>query len=93
MRKFCLNILLGIRQAEEATEEVKRKVMSGAINLKKANERSTFKRSKVLEKRRVSSVVSNSIIIFYLCFDYALSVFGGIKRTFCVQYENVGLKR
>lgn len=28
--------------------------MSGAINLKKANEKSTFKRSKVLEKRRVS---------------------------------------
>ncbi|VDD93245.1 unnamed protein product [Enterobius vermicularis] len=49
------NAKRSIQQAEEATEEVKRKVMSGAINLKKANEKSTFKRSKVLEKRRGNS--------------------------------------
>ncbi|MFH4975064.1 hypothetical protein AB6A40_001773 [Gnathostoma spinigerum] len=48
------NAKRSIQEAEEATEEVKRKVMSGAINLKKANEKNTFKRSKVLEKRRES---------------------------------------
>ncbi|VDN56778.1 unnamed protein product [Dracunculus medinensis] len=42
-----------LQEAEEATEEVKRKVMSGAINLAKLDEKITFKRSKI-EKRRDS---------------------------------------
>ncbi|VDK42453.1 unnamed protein product [Anisakis simplex] len=48
------NAKRSIQQAEEVTEEVKRKVMSGAINLKKADEKSTFKRTKVVPKRRAS---------------------------------------
>uniref|UniRef100_A0A0M3ISV2 Uncharacterized protein n=1 Tax=Ascaris lumbricoides TaxID=6252 RepID=A0A0M3ISV2_ASCLU len=46
------NAKRSLQQAEEATEEVKRKVMSGAINLKKVDEKSTFKRTKVIPKRR-----------------------------------------
>uniref|UniRef100_A0A915CGB3 Negative elongation factor E n=1 Tax=Parascaris univalens TaxID=6257 RepID=A0A915CGB3_PARUN len=48
------NAKRSLQQAEEATEEVKRKVMSGAINLKKVDEKSTFKRTKVIPKRRGS---------------------------------------
>jgi len=43
------------RSIEEATEEVKRKVMMGTITVNKVREKSTFKRSKTIDKRRDSS--------------------------------------
>uniref|UniRef100_A0A1I7VAG1 Calcium-binding mitochondrial carrier protein SCaMC-1 n=1 Tax=Loa loa TaxID=7209 RepID=A0A1I7VAG1_LOALO len=45
-----------LQQAEEATEEVKRKVLIGAVSFKKADERKdSFKRSSLVGRRRVNN--------------------------------------
>ncbi|VDK73102.1 unnamed protein product [Litomosoides sigmodontis] len=48
-------IAINLQQAEEATEEVKRKVLIGAVSFKKADEKKdSFKRSSLIGKRRDS---------------------------------------
>lgn len=43
-----------LQQAQEATEEVKRKVLIGAVSFKKADEKKdSFKRSSLVGRRRV----------------------------------------
>ncbi|PAV65399.1 hypothetical protein WR25_19317 [Diploscapter pachys] len=44
-----------IEEAEVATEEVKKKIQTGAITVKKQNEKSTFKRAKLTGKRTEST--------------------------------------
>lgn len=61
MSKF----VLGIEEAEVVTAEVKKKVMSGVITVKKANEKQTFKRSK---KRVFLLFLYSSSANFYLGF-------------------------
>ncbi|WKX97265.1 hypothetical protein Q1695_013153 [Nippostrongylus brasiliensis] len=45
-----------VEDAAFATEELKRKVISGAITVKKVNEKHTFKRAKIDKKARSTSV-------------------------------------
>lgn len=46
--------VLDLQKAEKATEEVKRKVLIGAVTFKKADEKKdSFKRSSLVGRRRV----------------------------------------
>ncbi|KAJ1372205.1 hypothetical protein KIN20_034298 [Parelaphostrongylus tenuis] len=60
-----------LEQAEVATEELKRKVMSGAITVKKIDEKQTFKRARVDRRRRTVSTIEEGEIVESM--DYALT--------------------
>lgn len=58
-----LNIVLSaVEDAAFATEELKKKVIAGAITVKKVNEKHTFKRAKVDKKARTTSVCEDGEI-------------------------------
>ncbi|VDM54027.1 unnamed protein product [Angiostrongylus costaricensis] len=52
-----------LEQAAVATEELKRKVIAGAITVNKVKEKHTFKRSRVDRRRRTASIVEEGEIV------------------------------
>uniref|UniRef100_A0A914WEE5 Negative elongation factor E n=1 Tax=Plectus sambesii TaxID=2011161 RepID=A0A914WEE5_9BILA len=66
-----------IEEAEVTTEEVKRKVMAGAIIVNKVQSKQTFKRAKLLDKKHKDSDSVSSPTVFQ---PYSQSVFGDFNN-------------